>query len=156
MALKIEKTSTEKLNSLQQIKQAAGTLNAATDRFSKVILEIEEFLKTLNIGVACWVTIPGTEWADEQTGASGFNQLGYSKVNGKWGFALSSFNDYADEPDVWAFHDSSRDLRLKSVACLPLLLDELANGATKLSHDVDERTHEVEQLVAALKGRGSL
>ena len=155
MALKIEKIPSEKVNSLQQIKQAAGTLNSATDRFSKVILEIEEFLKILNIGVASWVTIPGTSWSDEESGNSGYNQLGYAKINGKWGFAISSDCDY-DEPALSAFHDASRDLRLKSVACLPELLDELAKGATKLSEEVDERTQEVEQLVAALKGRAAL
>ena len=70
--------------------------------------EIEAFLKSLNIGLDSWVTIKETEWTDQQ-GMSGFNQVGYTKISGKWCIALNDVNDIDDDWTVWAFNDASRD-----------------------------------------------
>ena len=139
-------------SSYQKLLTAATELNSASDRFSKLVAEIDATLKPLNVGIVSWVKM-GTGWCDEHS--SGYDQVGYAKVGGKWCIALSSVEEYDDRPEdhweIWAFGDGPRRLRLKAIDYLPDLLDDLAQKAVSETKDVAKRTSDLEHLVSALK-----
>ncbi|MGA2723189.1 MAG: hypothetical protein ABSG79_12350 [Bryobacteraceae bacterium] len=142
-------------SSYQKLLTAATELNSASDRFSKLVAEIDATLKPLNIGITSWVKM-GPGWSSENH--SGYDQVGYHKVNGKWCVALSSveenFDGREDDWEVWAFSDGPRRLRLKAIDYLPNLLDELAKQAVGETRNVAQKTNDLEQLVFALKDGG--
>lgn len=136
--------------SFQQLTAAATSLNTASDRLTKTINEIEAVLKPLNIGLHCWVKM-GPGWSAPD-GSSGYYQIGYSKVSGKWGIALSECNDYSDDDEPWAFNDAPRHLRLKAVDFIPQLLDALTKKTTEATQEITEKTEHAAHLVTAIKG----
>jgi hypothetical protein len=138
-------------SSFHKLKGAASELNAASDRFAKLIGEIDATLKPLNIGITCWVKM-GVGWNDGYL--SGYDQVGYTKITGKWGVALSSVTANPNEVtdfEEWMFSDGPRRLRLLAIDYIPELLDELAKQAVKGTKDIAEKISEVEGLVSALK-----
>lgn len=138
-------------SSFQKLRAAVNELNTASDRFTKLVGEIDAILKPLNIGIPCWVML-GHRWSGENM--SGFEQVGYAKSGGKWGIALRSVTEYPnseDDDEVWAFADGPRRLRLKAIDYIPALLDELAVKATEGTKDITEKTNELVGLVSALK-----
>jgi hypothetical protein len=140
-------------SSLQKLSTAATALNEASDRFAKLIAEIDAVLKNMNIGIASWV-IMGSRWCDEN-GNSGYDQVGYAKINGKWGIAIRSFqqdDSGAEFDETWSFAESPRRLRLASIEYIPALLDELAKEATKNTTDIQEKTNHLLAIVSAVKG----
>jgi hypothetical protein len=141
-------------SSFQNLRGAVTQLNSASDYFSKLIGEADATLKPLNIGIVCWVNL-GPKWFDDR-GHSGFDQVGYTKINGKWGIALRSVTEYEsaadDDDDVWPFAEGPRRLRLKAIDYIPELLDELAKKAVEGAKDITEKATELEGLVSALKG----
>jgi hypothetical protein len=141
-------------SSFQNLKAAANELNSASDRFTKLVTEIDAILKQLNIGIETWVQI-GSKWCDDFD-SSGYDQVGYSKVNGKWGVCLKSVTENANNPfddiEVWSFGDGPRRLRLEAVEYLPTLLEELARKAADGTRDITDKTFDLESFVSALKG----
>lgn len=139
-------------SSYQKLLGAATELNSASDRFSKLVAEIDATLKPLNIGITSWVKI-GSGWGSEHS--SGYDQVGYTKVGGKWCIALSSVEEFVDgrddDCDVWAFGDGPRRLRLRAIDYLPDLLDELAKEAVDETKKLTARTDDLQQLLSALK-----
>ena len=156
MALKFDPSTlpTRVQSSLKTLSAAATELNAASDKFSKLIAEIDAALKPMNVGIASWVNI-GSKWSDDR-GNSGYDQIGYARVNGKWGIALRSveedFSGVEDTEEIWAFSDGPRRLRLSSIDYIPALLDALAKEATINTKDIQERTGHLAAIVDAVKG----
>src|SRR5258708_5017193 len=72
-------------SSYQKLLSAATELNSASDRFSKLVAEIDATLKPLNIGIASFVQM-GPGWSAEYS--RGHDDVGYAKINGKWCIAL--------------------------------------------------------------------
>lgn len=95
----------------------------------------------------------GSGWCDEHT--TGYDQVGYTKVGGKWCIALCEVTEVPDRGDdnweIWAFSEGPRSLRLKAIDYLPALLDELAKKAVDETKNIAERTNDLQQLVSALK-----
>ena len=71
-------------SSFQKLLSAATELNSASDRFSKLVAEIDATLKPLNIGIASFVQMDS--WCGDHS--RGYNEVGYAKINGKWCIAL--------------------------------------------------------------------
>lgn len=142
-------------SSFQQLADAAKTLNAASDRFSKLVAEIDTALKPLNIGLVCWVNIGGP-WRSEDGEQEYREQVGYAKIGGKWGIALRTVNEvvYRDDSDIeqWLFNDAPRQLRLKAIDFIPDMLCELSKEAANFTEKITKKTVDVQQLVSALKG----
>jgi hypothetical protein len=140
-------------SSYQKLLAAATALNSASDRFAKLVAEIDAALKPLNIGITSWVQM-GSKWMDDH-GSIGYDQVGYTKVGGKWCIALSQVEEFHDGRDdgeeTWAFSDGPRSLRLKAIDYLPALLDDLAKKAVDETKNIAERTTDLQQLVSALK-----
>jgi hypothetical protein len=141
-------------SSYQRLLTAATELNSASDRFAKLVGEIDAVLKPLNIGITSWVTM--NRWSGEHS--SGYDQVGYTKVGGKWCVALSAVEERPDRPEddeeVWAFSEGPRRLRLMAIDYLPNLLDALAKEAVGETKNIAEKTHDLQELVSALKDGG--
>ena len=134
-----------------QLSAVASDLNSVSDQLGKSIAEIDDALKKLNLGVSVWVTIEGTEdppyyWTDD---------LGYSKIDGKWGIALRAVKgNYAEDEEraeAWLFNDAPRPLRLSAVSKLPNLLRKLSEEAAETTKKIKSSLKEAQQVVVALK-----
>ena len=139
--------------SYEKLVSAASELNAASDRFAKLIVEINATLKPLNIGIPTFVQM-GLRWSSDN--ARGYDEVGYAKESGKWGIVvrqveLSTTSDEVESAETWAFADGPRRLRLEAIEHLPKLLDELARKAEKETNDIAKRSGELELFVAVLK-----
>src|ERR1700752_4860589 len=67
-------------DSLLKLALAAQQLNEVRDRMSAAITALENKIIALNLGVSGWVYI--------SSGTSECRQLGYGKLDGKWGLLL--------------------------------------------------------------------
>jgi hypothetical protein len=142
-------------SSFQQLSTAASTLNSASDRLSELVAELDSSLKTLNVGLVCWVDI-NRPWTSADGLRTYSQKVGYAKISGKWGVAVRTVDrhEYDDYPDTeeWAFSEAPRQLRLEAVEFIPQLLEKLAKEAEKHTREVTEKTDQVQQLVTAVKG----
>ncbi len=135
----------------QALTTAATSLNAASDELAKVASVLDEALKRLNIGLVVWVTV--SRWVDDQ-GRQGTDQIGYCKVDGKWGIALSrSWDDdlMKEEVGLWLFNGAPRELRLRGVDKLPEVIEALSKEACETTKKVQEKTKEVRELANVIE-----
>jgi len=144
-------------SNIQALSSAANSLNKASDELSEIVIFLDEALRKMNIGLSHWVTVGN--WSDELRNAR--NELGYDKVNGKWGLSLRTIrNDISLAPpprrDEWAFNDAPRDMRLQAVDQIPDLIEGLSKKAFDLAAKIDEKTNKVRELALAIAGGPSL
>lgn len=130
------------------LASVAPALNAATDELNKSITILDEALKKLNVGLSAWVTFRsrGEDESDYDD-----DQIGYTKVDGKWGIALrriwgDNLRDtfYCDGP--WLFNDGPRELRLLGVDRIPDVIESLGKQASVMTKKVQDTAKEVREL----------
>jgi hypothetical protein len=141
--------------SAQKLPPAAAKLNSATDELGKAIANLDGVLKKFNLGIPTWVTFgEGPGMPDEHYWAE---EIGYSKINGKWGIAIRTISGDLRFPDderveQWLFNDAPRLLRMHSVAKIPELLEAIAEAAAKMTAAISEKTEEVAMYAKEFKG----
>jgi hypothetical protein len=147
---KIEKVQTH----FEALSSVSSALNSASDELTKVVSILDEGLKKFNIGLTVWVTY--CNHAEDLAEEFDNDQLGYCKVNGKWGIALQRvWGDYgrvefgSDGP--WLFNDAPRDMRLKSVDKIPELIEALGKEAFETTRRVQQKTAEVRALADVIQ-----
>src|ERR1035438_5114220 len=97
--------------SFRDLAKTASQLNFVSDALGKYISEIEDAFKSINLGVASWVTI---EVAPTQDGIVWVRrELGYDKIAKNWCIALRSMREaeWSDEPfdyELWTFNEGTR------------------------------------------------
>jgi methyl-accepting chemotaxis protein len=142
----------------QTLSSVATSLNTASDELTRVVGVLDEALKKLNVGLTVWVTF--SQWSDEyDEGITQINryiheQIGYCKVNGKWGIALRrmSVDDAGpDESVPWLFNDAPREMRLEAVDKIPQVIEELSKEASKTTKIVQEKTNQLLELAAVIE-----
>jgi hypothetical protein len=138
-------------SSYLQLSAIASDLNSVSDQLGKSIAEIDDVLKKLNLGVSVWVTIV----ADEDVPFYWTEDLGYSKIDGKWGISLRSvsgnYSEDSERVESWLFNDAPRALRLSAISKLPELLKKLSEEAAETTKKIKDRLKEAQQVVIALK-----
>jgi uncharacterized phage infection (PIP) family protein YhgE len=147
---KISKIQTQ----FQNLTSVANSLNTASDELTKVVSVLDEALKKLNVGLEAWVTF--SKWSDEHRSCA--EQVGYCKLNGKWGIAIQRLTTWTeaigqDEDDLdgpWHFNEAARDIRLEAVDKLPELIEELGKQALHTTKKVQEKTNQVRELATAI------
>jgi|ERR1700687_566784 len=126
--------------SFQNLAESAGTLNKESDKFSNLVVGIDEALNKLSPGVAAWVTL--RSWADEETPwVRNEERLGFAKTNNRWGLSLGRVvvdtnTDHEEIKDVWLFNDGPRSLRLLAIDHIPDLVAALAREAERVAKEV--------------------
>jgi hypothetical protein len=139
----------------QALSTVASSLNAASDELTKVVGKLDEALKKLNVGLTVWVVFE--DRSDEQyPDQYDCDQIGYCKVNGKWGISLRriwghEFHGAGNEEGPWHFTDAPREMRLRSVDKIPVLIEALSKEASNTTKKIQEKTKEVSELAAAIE-----
>lgn len=143
-------------SSLRSLSISAAALNTATLRLTKSIEILDSSLKKLNLGISSWIEISSEHSPDERFWSK--EELGYAKVNGKWGLALRVFNGdecVTDEEGTscteWLFCDAARDLRIRALPHLPRLIVQLNSDAESITSKITERVKEAEELAGAIE-----
>lgn len=136
----------------KQLATSAVELNAVSDELGKWISALDAALKKLNLGISTWITIDGGE--NPENGDYWRRRLGYEKVAGKWGIAISdSFGNEHTEyesSEEWLFNDAPRRLRIEAVEKLPELLDALVREADKAAEQIKIKVAYAQDLAAAV------
>jgi hypothetical protein len=137
----------------QALSSVASSLNTASDELTKVVGVLDEALKKLNVGLTVWVTF--IKWTGEACEYDE-EQIGYCKVNGKWGIALRRIwgDEVADnhvEDGPWLFSDGPREMRLRGVDKIPEVIEELGKAASDTTKRIHETTEEVRELASAIE-----
>lgn len=140
-------------SSYLQLSLVASDLNAISDELGKSISEIDFALKKLNLGVSVWVNI--SAWEEDRDYF--MEQIGYAKVDGKWGIALRTVSGNHNWPDQdtieqWLFSDAPRKLRVAAIEKLPEMLKSLSNEAAETTRKITSKLAEAQAVAAAVKG----
>jgi enamine deaminase RidA (YjgF/YER057c/UK114 family) len=142
-------------SAVKQLAISATALNQATDEFSQVTAPLDEVLQKLNLGVDCWVRVES--WADPNDGSKLHHEIGYAKVNGRWGVALRTVDeDVSEDPNLgrierWLFNDGPRAMRITAIAKVPDLLEELVKKADKATRKIREGTQSAREVIGAVQ-----
>lgn len=136
----------------KRLAESATYLNTASDELGKSILALEAALRGLNLGVTTWVQFAGSENSD---GDFTDHCVGYAKVGGKWGIALSVAKGNRSWPedsrdDEWLFNDAPRALRADAVDALPELVESLVTTAETTAKKIKEKTGRARELAATI------
>lgn len=140
-------------SNFQALSKIAPSLNSASDELTRVVDKLDEALKKLNLGLTAWVNfvdrLPNVDFPYD------CDQIGYCKVNGRWGISLRHVwgRDWDDdnEEGPWPFSEAPREMRLRSVDKLPELIESLNEKASETTKKIQEKTKEVGELAAAIE-----
>jgi hypothetical protein len=142
--------------SLQTSSQA---LNALSDELGKAVSQIDDGLKKLNLGVTVWVKITGDD--DAGMGGTEFwsEDLGYAKLNGKWGVCLRKCEgDYQhierENVEAWLFSDAPRLLRLSAIDKFPELIQQLNEATINATKQLMDKLGAVAEIANAVNPKG--
>jgi hypothetical protein len=143
-------------SSLEQLSKTAVSLNKASDRLNQAINQVNDALKKLNLGISSWVTFD----SHEEGPFSEWYEIGYGKVNGRWGIAIKKnfedLNSQQQEDKVetteWQFSEAPREMRIQAIPFLPKVIDQLNEDAAKTTKLIDDKTTAAEALAAAIEG----
>jgi hypothetical protein len=140
-----------------QLSTVAADLNAVSDELGKSIAEIDTSLKKLNLGISTWLTIHGGDGSYRGDSSYWSRDIGYTKVEGKWGISLRKVEGNYQYPDdekteEWLFNDAPRSLRLEAIDKIPELLEELSKEAVKTTKNIRAKLDEAKAVAEVLKG----
>ena len=133
---------------------AAANLNAASDELAKSITSLESAFKQLNLGISSWVT--ATSSSDETGLFYSLRQIGYDRIDGKWGIALRTVSGREDEEpgqertESWLFNDGPRSLRLEVIDKLPDLIETLAKEAAEAAEKIKKKASQTQAIATAI------
>lgn len=145
-------------NYYSQLTTVAADLNAVSDELGKSIAEIDIALKKLNLGITTWVPIySGVGGYHREDSSFWSRDIGYAKVDGKWGISLRTVDGDHHEPDEanvesWLFNDAPRSHRLEAIGKIPELLEKLSKDAVKTTRDIRARLSEAKAVAEAVRG----
>jgi hypothetical protein len=154
MPLKTSNHSTERVeNSFKHLASAAQALSGASDDLGKVIRHLDSSLKKLGLGITVWVQVSGS--SDETQYWS--NELGYAKVDGKWGVALREITGFHMDKDdesteVWAFNDAPRALKTEAVDKIPDLLEKMLQQTEETTKELKAKIEQASELAFVVSG----
>ena len=140
--------------SLRQLSSAASDLNTLSDQIGKVVARFDAELQKLNVGVPAWTRFRESTSQDRMHYSS--DQVGYDKINGKWGLAIKTLSGHELEDEYstyqeWLFNDAPRALRLKAIDKLPDVFEHLLVEVANTTKAVDKKLKELQELATALE-----
>jgi X-X-X-Leu-X-X-Gly heptad repeat protein len=139
--------------SLVKLTDSAARLNSGSDELATAIRPIDAALKKLNLGVSAWYAYRGSE-APDSDGNYYYRRIGYAKVGGKWGLAISTDSgnvyDESDNYEAWLFNDAPRLMRLEAVDYIPDLLEQLVKESNKVAEDLQKKAGYARELAETI------
>jgi prefoldin subunit 5 len=138
-------------SAFEALSKTAKKLNDESDKLTKTIEKLDLALQVLNLGVPAWVQFD--KWCGEDD-SEGYYEVGYDKSMGSWGLCLRSFasNDDtgAENSNTWTFNGAPRELRIRAVSHVPVLIEALDKAASQLVQDLSEKNSDADQIAQAL------
>ncbi len=132
----------------------AASLNKASDELTEAVTVLDEAIKNLNIGLTVWHSFA---WGYVEPPEYSADQIGYAKVNGKWGIALRHIwgneafdDDHSDGP--WLFGEAPRQMRIRAADHFPKLIQTLVKESTETAKKLRAKATDVKNLVAVVEG----
>jgi len=154
MATNAEPLSAKVQDSFRQLTAAAANLNAVSDELGKPIAELEEALKKLSLGVVVWARME----SDHEPDGGGWwtRDIGYAKINGKWGISLRSRSGDEEYPErdreeAWQFNEAPRWMRVKGIEHIPTLLDQMVLETNGAAEKLRAKISEASEIVGAVR-----
>jgi hypothetical protein len=134
------------------LSSVASSLNAASDELTTFVSILDEALKKLNIGLTVWVPYlyrAVEAWQYDQ------DEIGYAKLNGKWGLALRRIwgDEQRDDHGMegpWPFSEAPREMRLRGVDKIPEVISALGKEAFDTTKKISEKTQQVREFASAV------
>lgn len=134
----------------QKLSKTAGSLNSASDRLNVAVDHLNAALKKLNLGISSWFVF--STWEDGPL--SEVQEIGYGKINGKWGIGLrKTFEDQnspEEDVDEWHFAEAPREMRIRAIGHLHSLIAKLDEDAEATAKKLILKTIEAEQFAKAI------
>ena len=124
---------------------------------ANLIFNLDEALKSLNLGVSAWHQVAANE--DPLDGSYWSRDIGYARVRSKWGIAIRKtwgnhfYDDHNEEQ--WLFADAPRWMCVESVGKLPDLFDDLIKRTEETTGKIKAKTSEAKELAAAISAAAS-
>ena len=142
-------------DSYRQLPVVATWLNTESDGLNVSVSRLEALLKKHPIGVSSWVS-----FNENSSSPNGryyqSDDVGFTKINGKWGLAIRSISGDVTDPDgekctEWHFNESPRGLRVRAVSKFPELLEKLIKDGKEMVGEVAAQVQAVDFLADALE-----
>jgi hypothetical protein len=145
-------TSERITQSFKDLAASAAQLNAASDELAKAISPIDVALRKMNVGIEVWYSYSSFE---DEDGDYWTRLIGYAKVGGKWGLALSVVSGNSNEPDdeldeEWLFNDAPREMRIEALDYIQVFLDTLVARVTTAAADLKKKTEQARKLATMI------
>jgi len=136
---------------LRLLSSASDSLNKASDSLNESISQVEVALRSYNLGIAVWVEVE-RDSVDPDRNIENVIQLGYGKLDGKWGLLTSSYrNDAPDETwDEKFLREASRHRRRAAIDKLPDLISKLVEEADKSAKATTVTAEKTRKIAASL------
>jgi hypothetical protein len=139
-------------DSFLRLSTTAANLNSVSDKLNASISNLESALKKLGLGITSWV--PFTSSTSQDGLSYWLEEIGYAKVNGRWGLAIRTRSGHEaideDTIEIWPYNEAPRHLRVRAVKKIPELIDKLNKDAAEIAGQVVDRTTEVDFLGSAI------
>ena len=142
--------------SYKQLSLAASNLNSASDELGKVIGVLDKAIKKLNLGLSAWVAVSGNDACAPDGCKWWSREIGYGKVEDKWGIALrESEGDHRfgdeDSSEVWLFNDAPRWMRVEAIGKIPELLERLVKQTEETTKTIKKKTEQAYELAQVIQ-----
>jgi hypothetical protein len=140
-------------SSYRRLSTASTELNTTSDELGKAVVALDNALKKLNLGISSWVSF--STWESQDCRKFSTEDIGYDKINGKWGIALRTvsgnheFDEYS-EAELWLFNDAPRTLRLRGIEKIPDLIEKLIADTEDTAKRIKAKLDQAKQLAAAI------
>ena len=140
------------------LEKYSKTINEGSDRVSQSLLEVQDKLDSLNLGVEVWLDWAPDEYVNERPAEEGWSEitlLGYGKeVDGKWSLLLresrirgTSEADWKEDVQNTTFLlNASRNLRIKALDLIPKLIRRIESEAKDLVDTVSKAKTSADKL----------
>lgn len=147
---------------LKELTAVSKSLNQASDELSRQISELESALRELNLGVSAFVPFSKEpieyKMDDGKVYVDHCNQdVGYHRLNGKWGLIVSTWYDSNDDPDTVKqtfLREAPREIRLVAMDKIPDLLKALSEEAQKVTQEATKKVAQIKDISTALRRKG--
>src|SRR6202046_4880903 len=136
---------------MAELEATLRLLSSASDSLNESISQVEVALRSYNLGIAVWVEVE-RDSVDPDRNIENVIQLGYGKLDGKWGLLTSSYrNDAPDETwDEKFLREASRHRRRAAIDKLPDLISKLVEEADKSAKATTVTAEKTRKIAASL------
>ena len=136
---------------LNELRPATQGVNDAAEQLAKSISSIERTLKSMNVNFEAWTTYRD---GDDDHNFDHWD-VGYSRVNGRWGICVRTVTGSTYNPDEmtvtpWHFNESPLYLRPQAVTKLPELLEALVKTAPNVEQKLRAAADQAAQIAQAV------